>query len=63
MKMLFRKWCELDLKVSETWNWGICFNNKIIFEGKFNTPEIFKLVFDDKELVSIENLRPQELDI
>ncbi|MFV0275162.1 MAG: histidine phosphatase family protein [Bacilli bacterium] len=37
------------------------FKNKTIFENPFNAPEVFKLIFDDKDLISIESIRPNEL--
>lgn len=40
----------------------VIYKNRIIFDGVLNNPpEIFKFTFDEKELVSIENLRSSEL--
>lgn len=37
----------------------VVFKDKIVFEGILNNPpEIFKLIFDDNGLISIENIRP-----
>jgi len=51
---LFKKWCDINFDGS------ICkieFNDKIVFENKWNAPEIFKLIFDEKNnLISIKNL-------
>ena len=32
----------------------IYFNNKMIFAGSWNAPELFKLTFDNKEIKNIE---------
>lgn len=32
------------------------FNNKIIFDKKINSPEVFKLTFDEEKLINIENI-------
>ena len=35
----------------------IIFNNKVIFNGKFSAPCVFKLVFDDSNnIVNIKNI-------
>lgn len=48
---LLSKWCEIKFLGDYK------FNNKIIFNGNWRYCETFKLVFDDKNLVSIENRR------
>lgn len=58
MIYLFLKWCKADFDGS---TFKLIFNNKIIFENDFNAPEIFKLIFDNIELISIENIKPDEL--
>jgi len=37
------------------------YKNNIILDRQLNAPEIFKLEFDNKELISIENITPKEL--
>lgn len=33
------------------------FNNKVFFDGKYSAPELFKLEFNDNQLINIENIR------
>lgn len=55
MVYLFKTWCDIKLNSDNTYS--MCFNNKLIFNGKhFNEPEIFKLEFDDNKLMNIENI-------
>ena len=42
-------------------NLTIKYKNNIILDGQINAPEIFKLEFDNKELISIERLNYEEL--
>ena len=37
------------------------YKNNIILDKQLNAPEIFKLEFDNKELISIENVTPKAL--
>ena len=37
------------------------FNNKIIFDKKINAPEVFKLTFDNEELMSIESIEFEDI--
>lgn len=51
------KWCEVKLN-EETKLIEIYFNNKLVFDGNWKCPELFKLEFDENNnLVSIENIR------
>lgn len=52
MTFLFMNWCNLNFDTKE-----LTFNNKIIFDMNWHTPELFKLIFDDNlKLISIENI-------
>ena len=59
MICLLRNWCDINLiGVSTDFKINIKFNNLEIFNDKMNTPEIFKLEFNDrKELISIKNIK------
>lgn len=48
---LLKTWCEIEIPLV------LKYNNKNIFEGNFKYCEIFKLVFDNKKLKSIENIK------
>lgn len=48
--------CEIKFN-SETGNNEIYFNHKLIFDGNWNCPELFKLKFNNNKLISIENVR------
>ena len=49
---LLTKWCDVDFEGDYK------FNGKSFFDGKWNYCETFKLLFNDnKELVSIENIK------
>ena len=37
------------------------FNNKIIFDKRINAPEVFKLTFDNEELMSIELIEFEDI--
>ncbi len=54
---MLKKWCEIklneDKKIIE-----IYFNNKLVFDGNWGCPELFKLEFDDNNnLIEIENIK------
>ena len=49
LEFLLRKWCIMD-----EYEGNYVFNNKIIFSGKWDYCQSFKLVFNGKELISIE---------
>ena len=52
---LLKKWCDIELEDEEKIKFT--FNNKVIFDKKLDYCEIFKLIFDDNNLVNIENIR------
>lgn len=57
MTFLLMKLCDLQITNIENKIRKITFNNKIIFENKFNFLETFKLIFNEKnELVNIINI-------
>ena len=37
------------------------FNNKVIFDKKINAPEVFKLTFDNEELMNIESIEFEDI--
>ena len=51
MMFLLEKWCEVS------YDSDYYFKGNKFFDGKWNYCETFKLLFDDKKLISIENLR------
>ncbi len=57
MSFLFMDWC--DVKPSNKGEWArvLTFNNKDFFDGNFFAPELFKLEFEDKKLINIENIK------
>lgn len=56
MTFLLLQWCDLvDVKL-EGKKRKISFKGKVIIDGSFNTPEIFKLTFNDYNLISIERI-------
>jgi len=52
MLMMFTKWCDYDPDKLE-----FTYKGKKILDGKIEAPEIFKLIFEDNELINISNLR------
>ena len=56
--LLLKKWCQID---SNAPSFRVKYRNKEIWNNRFDAPEVFKLVFDGNELISIENIRPSEL--
>lgn len=53
---LFDNWCDIKINYA-TELVEIYYNGKLIFDGNWESPELFKLVFDDNRLVSIENIK------
>lgn len=51
------KYCKLENVDLETKARYITFNDKDVINGKFNTPEVFKLTFDKDKLIEIKNYR------
>ena len=56
LSVMLSKWCELKVN-NDTKYIEIYFNNNMVFDGNWNVPELFKLVFDGEQLISIENIR------
>ena len=52
---MLSKWCSVRLN-SVTKLVEIYFNNELVFDGNWKAPELFKLEFNDKELISIKNI-------
>jgi Fructose-2,6-bisphosphatase len=55
---LFKKWCDIT---TDSFSFKITYKNKEVWNNQFDAPEVFKLTFDENELISIENIRPNEL--
>ena len=54
---MLKKWCNVKLN-EETKLVEIYFNNKLVFDGNWKCPELFKLEFDDNNnLISIKNIK------
>lgn len=54
---MLKTWCEIIWN-DETKLIEIYFNNKLVFDGNWNCPELFKLEFDDNnDLININNMR------
>ena len=57
---MLKKWCDVKLN-EETKFIEIFFYNKLVFDGNWKCPELFKLEFDDNNsLVNIENIRMED---
>lgn len=54
---MLKTWCDIKLN-EETKLIEIYFNNKVVFDGNWNCPELFKLTFDENnKLIEIVNVR------
>ena len=53
------KYCKLTNLTDKKFTFE--FNNKIIFDKKINAPEVFKLTFDNEELMSIESIEFEDI--
>ena len=56
LSVMLSKWCTIKLNEA-TKLIEIYFKDKLVFDGKWSSPELFKLIFDKDQLVSIENIR------
>lgn len=56
LSVMLKKWCEIKLN-EETKLVEIYFNNNLVFDGNWQLPELFKLVFDKDELIGIKNIK------
>lgn len=56
------KWCKLE-SVNINRNLCLSFNNKIVFNKRINSPDVFKITLNDKnEVIDIENIEFEDLD-
>lgn len=55
MMFLFMNWCSVKPR-EDKWERVMSFNNKVFFDGKYSAPELFKLEFENKKLVNIQNV-------
>lgn len=53
---MLKTWCNVSLN-EETKLIELYFNDKLVFDGNWNCPELFKLEFDNNNLISISNIR------
>lgn len=56
MTFLLMNWCKLEYASLEGKKRKLSFNNKVIIDDSFKTPEIFKLIFNNNDLISIERI-------
>lgn len=57
ISFLLSKWCDVSLSYNDNKiDTRIVFNGKVIFDGNFPAPLVFKLVFDNDRIVSVENI-------
>lgn len=57
MNFLFMKLCEIKSDTEDECSSKFYFNDKEFFDGKYDAPELFKLEFEDKKLINIENIK------
>ena len=53
---LLSNFCELEINGQDKLP-GVYFKGDLVFDGKYNAPELFKLEFDDLKLVNITNIK------
>ena len=58
ISFLLDKWCDVFVNYNNDnkMNTNIVFKNKIIFDNNISAPCVFKIVFDDNNIISIENI-------
>ena len=58
ISFLLDKWCDVFVNYNNDnkMNTKIVFKNKIIFDNNISAPCVFKIVFDDNNIMSIENI-------
>lgn len=56
MTFLLMNWCKLENAILDGKKRKLSFNNKIVIDDSFNTPEVFELVFDDDVIYSIKRI-------
>lgn len=57
MSFLFMNWCEIKTDFDDKYSRKFYFNDKEVFDGKYFAPELFKLEFEDNELIDIKNIK------
>lgn len=57
ISVLFSKIAHVEFYDEENYNRGIYFNGKLIFDGKCDAPELFKLEYEDEKLVDVKNIK------
>lgn len=57
ISVLFSKIADVFFPDKENYNRGIYFNGKLIFDGKYDAPELFKLEYEDEKLVDVKNIK------
>lgn len=57
ISVLFSKIADVFFPDEENYNRGIYFNGKLIFDGKYDAPELFKLEYEDEKLVDVKNIK------
>ena len=58
MTFLFMNWCTIDFNKKV-----LNYNNKLLFDlMNWNAPELFKLTFDNKELINIEHIEESKYE-
>ena len=57
ISVLFSKISDVFFPDEENYNRGIYFNGKLIFDGKYDAPELFKLEYEDEILVDVKNIK------
>lgn len=56
MTFLLMNWCKLENAILDGKKRKLSFNNKIVIDDSFNTPEVFELIFDDDIIYSIKRI-------
>lgn len=57
ISVLFSKIADVFFRDEENYNRGIYFNGKLIFDGKYDAPELFKLEYEGEKLVDVKNIK------
>ena len=57
ISVLFSKIADVSFPDEENYNRNIYFNGKLIFDGKYDAPELFKLEYEDEKLVDVKNIK------
>ena len=56
LSAMFSKWCTVKLNEA-TKLVEIYFKDRLVFDGNWDAPELFKLEFEDTELIDIKNIK------